>query len=369
MKIALVMPGFSASEIDWCIPALLNNVRLLAQRHNVHVYTLRYPHHHTPYQVYGANVYPFGAAQRDGYHRLRLIWQVQKAIWQEHQHSPFGAIHGFWADEPGVIAVRVGQKLGIPAVVSVMGGELARLPEIGYGHQLSGFMRQMVRYSLHRATWITVGSEGLQTQLKSTHSGKLHLVPLGVDTTLFYPQEHQTDTHFLRLISVGSLIPIKHHALLIEAIALVYPQAPNIHLKIVGEGPLAPQLQALIASYGLTAVVELTGAVSHDHLPNLYRVADVHVLPSYYESQSLVSLEAGACGCLPIGTKVGLLPELVGKMGLAIESTPQALAEVILHLYENPELRRVWAKQVQEKIMAKYGLVRQIHAWEGLYVV
>ena len=64
MKIGLVVPGFSADEQDWCIPALLDYVRVLAQQAEVHVFTLRWPERGGTYSVYGATVRP--VLQRGG---------------------------------------------------------------------------------------------------------------------------------------------------------------------------------------------------------------------------------------------------------------------------------------------------------------
>jgi len=64
--IAIITPGFSASEQDWCIPALLDLVRKLSESCQVHVFTLRYPHFTGHYSIYGANVTAFGGAERSG---------------------------------------------------------------------------------------------------------------------------------------------------------------------------------------------------------------------------------------------------------------------------------------------------------------
>ncbi|MBC8075600.1 MAG: hypothetical protein H7Y32_05945, partial [Chloroflexales bacterium] len=60
MRIALIVPGFSADERDWCIPALLNLARALARGHTVQVFALRYPHRQGPYQVHNVPVYALG---------------------------------------------------------------------------------------------------------------------------------------------------------------------------------------------------------------------------------------------------------------------------------------------------------------------
>ncbi len=136
MRIGLITPGFSADENDWCIPALLDLVRELSSRHDVYVLTLRYPHERRRYQVYGATVHALGGATAAGFRRLPLMTRAIAALGRAHRQAPFEVLHGLWADEPGFLAVRAGRLLGVPAVVSLLGGEMVAFPEIGYGGQL-----------------------------------------------------------------------------------------------------------------------------------------------------------------------------------------------------------------------------------------
>jgi hypothetical protein len=182
MRIALVTPGFSATENDWCIPVLLNLVRELARHHEVHVFTLRYPHHRLTYRVGGATVHAFGGAEIGGFGRLRLLGRALLALRRQHQATPFDVVHGFWSDEPGFLAVTSGRVLRIPSLVSVMGGELVSLPDIDYGGQTSGLNPLLTRFALRGAARVTVGSQYLQAIARQKlNSERLTLLPLGVE--------------------------------------------------------------------------------------------------------------------------------------------------------------------------------------------
>ena len=137
MRLALITPGFSADETDWCIPALLDLVRELSRRHDVHVFTLRYPHRRSRYQVHDAAVTSLGHGTSGGLRRVPLLQHALAAILAEHRQRPFDLLHGLWADEPGFLAVAAGALLRRPAIVSLLGGELVGFPDIGYGGQLS----------------------------------------------------------------------------------------------------------------------------------------------------------------------------------------------------------------------------------------
>jgi len=64
MKIGLVLPGFSANEKDWCIPALLDYVRVLARANSVHVFALEYPYRRDDYDVFGATIHSLNGGNR-----------------------------------------------------------------------------------------------------------------------------------------------------------------------------------------------------------------------------------------------------------------------------------------------------------------
>lgn len=370
MRIGLIVPGFSASEDDWCIPALLNSVEILTQDHDVHVFTLRYPHHTEPYQVYGATVHPLNGQQRRGWTRLRLVGQCLQAIQRENRQQPFDILHGLWAEEPGLIAVLAGWRHNIPAVVSVMGGELVGLPEIGYGYQLSRFMRWLIDYTLKSADSITVGSDLLAGRVPSIYQTKTHRIPLGVDTRLFKASSPPFSklpnfTGQYNLIHAGSLIPIKNQRLLLESVALASQEIDGLQLHILGAGVLESELKTLAQKLGLDVVWH--GQVEHHDLPLYYQRADLALLTSFFESQSMVALEAGACGIVTLGTEVGLLPELIDDQYLCQPTETNQLAQQIISFLTDMDLRTQLAGHVQQKINENYLLPHQIEHWLNLY--
>src|SRR5262249_44520578 len=86
-------------------------------------------------------------------------------------------------------------------------------------------------------------------------------------------------------------------------------------LLIAGDGPLRPELEARIAELGLDRSVKLLGRISDDDLVELYRAADIGIVPTLeQEGFGLVVLEAAACGAASIVTDVGGLPEAVAGL-------------------------------------------------------
>jgi glycosyltransferase involved in cell wall biosynthesis len=368
MKIGLVVPGFSASESDWCIPALLNLVRELAPQCDLHVYSLRYPARAEVYSVYGATVHAFGGGKAAGARRAPLLAAVLAAIAREARRAPFDLFHALWADEAGFVAVTAGRLLDTPVVVSLMGGELVGMPGIGYGHQLSRAGRWMIKRALRGADSITVGSTFLyHLAIPHVARERLEVMPLGVDTSLFKPSSRGRPSGSQAILHVASLSPVKNHDLLMRAFALVAAELPDAHLHLVGEGPLRRPLARLANALDIPERITFHGAISHDCLPHYYHTADLCVLPSLYESQGMVTLEAAASARATVGTPVGLLPELVPAECLALLGDRSEFASRIIDLLENPGQRQRIAGDVADKVEQKYTLGHTARRMMGLY--
>lgn len=386
MRIALLTPGFSADERDWCIPALLDLVRELAREHDVQVFTLRYPHRRDRYQVHGATVHALGGATAGGLHRLPLLARALAAVGREQRRAPFNVLHGLWADEPGFLAVLAGRLLGAPSVVSLLGGELVGFADIGYGGQLSRANRWLTRAARRGADRVTVGSRYLG-RIAGQHGvpdGKLVLMPLGVDTKTFrvsfaaetpcaaisesLPQPNPKGlAGHPALLHVAALSPVKDQATLLRATALVSSRLPDVHLHIVGGGPLRPALAALAQALGLADRVTFHGAVAHQRLATFYRSADLLVQSSRYESQGLVVLEAAACGCPCVGTAVGLLPELLPPLCLAEPGDAAGLAAAIAVALQSPARQTGLGRMAQRQVQARFSLDRTLPTLLNLY--
>jgi glycosyltransferase involved in cell wall biosynthesis len=375
VRIGLITPGFSADESDWCIPALLDLVRELSSRHDVYVLTLRYPHQRRTYQVFGATVHSLGGATAGGLHRLPLLTRGLAAMRQAHRQAPFDVLHGLWADEPGFLAVSAGRLLGVPAVVSLLGGELVALPEIGYGGQLSRSNRWLTGQALRRAQVVTTGSELLrEIATPYVSHGRLAVRPLGVDTHLFCPAQPDIVPEDVldlagqfKLLHVASLVPIKDQVTLLRSMALVAKQHPGVHLHVLGDGPLRASLNTEARALNVSEHVTFHGDVPHERLPNFYRAADLFVLSSRYESQSLVVLEAAACGCPAVGTAVGILPELLPPEHLAPVGDSPALAAAVGRLLEQPPLLADAGIVACRLANSRYSLSQTAPDFEALY--
>ncbi|WP_243063981.1 glycosyltransferase [Humibacter sp. RRB41] len=154
---------------------------------------------------------------------------------------------------------------------------------------------------------------------------ELHGHPIDQDTEKvvvpgWVPRLEEHDGRWF--VTVGRLSPEKNHARLIRAFAAVHARHPDVHLLIVGTGPLRAQLQTQIDELRLGDDITLTGAYQNPFA--IMAAADCFVLSSVYEGQPMVLLEAAVCG-LPI-------------VSTAFVSVHDALPNDTIHAVEQSDL-------------------------------
>jgi glycosyltransferase involved in cell wall biosynthesis len=339
MKLALIVPGFSSSEQDWCIPAHTDIARALAAHHEVHVFTMRYPHRTDNYQLGNILVHSFNGVNSRGLTSARLWGRVINSIRSEHARGRFDILHAIFGSESGSVAVLAGKLLRVPSVVWLVNGELVGLPEINYGADLIPRQRQMNRLILDHADAILCGCDALTRVVRlRSPSQRVETLPLGVNTQRFHLDSSVTRTDDgPHLLNVGSLVPVKDQAALISAFQIVLKSYPNARLTIAGVGPLKNALCEQIERLGISARVSLVGAVPHDAMAPLYRSAHLYVQSSLHEGQGMALLEAAACGCALAGTNVGALADLATQSAAvpAPVHSPGALAHAMQAAFDD----------------------------------
>ena len=112
----------------------------------------------------------------------------------------------------------------------------------------------------------------------------------------------------------------------------------GVPLKVAGEGPAAEELARL--AQRTPAPVELLGRVERDRMPVLLAGAGALLMPSrYHEFSPFAALEAMAAGVPVLAARMGGLPELVGPERCVAPNDPEALAERLRRLWDDPDLR------------------------------
>lgn len=250
--------------------------------------------------------------------------------------------HYFYPD--GVAAALLASWFEKPFVVTARGSDLNLIAD----YRLP---RRMVRWSADRAFATICVSRALSLKLKEIGApvDRIHVVRNGVDSERFRPEPKQQARAHLGLddgpwiLSVGNLLEVKRHDMVIEALLVLRRQLPTVRLACVGHGPGLEGLRALARSSGLEHVVLFAGAVAQEHLRWWYSAADVLALASSREGWPNVLLECMACGTPVVANAVGGVPEMLTDPEVATlvtDMTADTLAAAIGQmLWQVPDRR------------------------------
>lgn len=110
--------------------------------------------------------------------------------------------------------------------------------------------------------------------------------------------------------------------ILLRAFAIVKDKFPKLQLYIAGYGEEQDHLEQLVSSLNLNSRVRFLGTIPLKELYAYMKGAKAHICPSRTEGGGNVNIEASACGCIPIGSRVGGIPEYIldKKTGFLFES-------------------------------------------------
>ncbi len=213
--------------------------------------------------------------------------------------------------------------------------------------------------------------------------GRITVALPGVDLATFRPgpmatarQQYGLQDDDIVLLFVGRLQPLKAPDVLVAAAAELVARHPEWRLRlkvIINGGPSgsgierAEELPKLIADLGLQDVVRLMDPIPRDRLPELYRAADVVVVPSYSESFGLVAVEAQACGTPVVASRVGGLTTAVGDGGVLVAGhDPRDFASALESLIVEPG-RREWMSVAARRHAEQFSWGRTAEATQEAY--
>jgi len=227
---------------------------------------------------------------------------------------------------------------------------------------------------------VMVGTAAERNQLAASlgpAAAPIHLVPLGVDLERFKPRtaealttEAKRQPHPL-ILYVGRFDPMKGVDTAVSALARLDPQTEPEMLLVGGDGQdsmARKRLDGLVRQLQLQHRVRFAGGVDYQRIPEIYREADILVVPSFYESFGLVVLEALASGIPVAATPTGVAAEIIvpgvnGYFGKAGDSRSMAwaLAETLtLARTRDPQTIRKTAKlhdwsRVADSVVSVYS--------------
>ena len=249
------------------------------------------------------------------------------------------------------------------------------------GFNKSPRLRLLFRFINHRFDCVVAPARPILANLGAGESLRLQRmvwIPNGVDSDRFAPATAEGRGAIRRSLGlaadaivfgcVASLTPVKRHADLVDAFALLHRELPDAVLLLVGDGPLRAEIEAQVERLGLAGAVQLVG--DRSNVEGLLPALDVAVLASSTEGMSNAILEAMACGLPVIATAVGGNLHLVRDRDsgrLVPPGAPPALAEAMRELAEAPTLRAAMGQSARTRIEREFSLDGMAHSFDRLY--
>jgi glycosyltransferase involved in cell wall biosynthesis len=165
------------------------------------------------------------------------------------------------------------------------------------------------------------------------------LIDLHTWRNLFRASPAVPDPRTFTVLSVCRFYPRKRLEVLLRSTALLRDRIPQLELRIVGNGPEYAKLRQISSELRLESTVRWLGDVDMKMLAAEYGRSNVFCLPSVQEGFGIVFLEAMAAGKPIVAARAAAVPEVV-RDGILVEpENPEALAEALLTLYREPDLR------------------------------
>lgn len=152
-------------------------------------------------------------------------------------------------------------------------------------------------------------------------------------------------------VFLGRLVSDKGADQAINAISILIDErliaTDTIQLTIIGDGPERKNLIKLVNTLNLTNVVEFSGALRYEELVNCLNMHQYILVPSSWEEPyGNVVLEGMACGCIPVASDGGGLPEAVGKTGYIFKRNDlTAMIKVLKNALSKPQQTEAFIQQ------------------------
>ena len=220
-------------------------------------------------------------------------------------------------------------------------------------------------------------------ELYGADPARVDVVHPGVDLDVFSPHPTTRDRGSVRveagigheefvLLFVGRIQPLKAPDLLIRALASLRTDRPDLPVRAVvcggpsGSGLDRPTaLEDLARDLGVLDKVSFLTPTSREHLADLFRAADLTVVPSYSESFGLVAVESQACGTPVVAANVGGLRTAVADQvsGVLVEGhNPDDYARVMARLADD----RIRLRELSHGAVAHASTFGWQHTTAGL---
>lgn len=297
-------------------------------------------------------------------------------IWRALKAQPFDIIHIQEPGSLGIVTLIISKILHIPTVGAqhTMPEQLATFfgPFYRFGLQFAKFWDQSI-YKYYDA--IMTPTETMANYLKSIGiTVPITAVSNGIEINKYIPAKPDPKANVpytlpKNKMCIGYLGRIDTDKHLDIAVRAMKYTDPAVHLVIAGFGKEEVALVALAMKLRVSHKITFIGSLNEPQIIELYRRLQCFIIPSPVESQSIVTLQAAACGLPVIAADAGALPELVhdGVNGYLVKTDDvQGFARKMNDVAQNASLRKKFGAE-SRKIALTHDKPLVLHKLEKVY--
>jgi glycosyltransferase involved in cell wall biosynthesis len=283
------------------------------------------------------------------------------------RESNYDLAHAFFGFPTAYLCYRSAKKL--PYIISLRGsdvpGQHARLK---LDYKILGPL--LFKPIWRNAALLVACSEGLkQRALQFLSDVSIDVISNGIDLDRFNPEEDSKSSEVLRLLTVGRLSITKRIDILIDTIRILHNDGYNVCFTIIGGGKLEKKLKQIVSEANLSDIVEITGRIDAEKMPQVYRQNDIFISASMQEGMSNAMLEAMASGLPIITTRCEGVEELIKDNGFIAENAQaEKIAEAVKKLAVDRELCKKMSAAARKQA-EKFGWDKVAQEYIELYKI
>jgi glycosyltransferase involved in cell wall biosynthesis len=271
-------------------------------------------------------------------------------------------IHAHFANHPAAAAYIIHKLTSIPYSFTAHGADL----------QVDQHM--LTKKVQEAATVITISNYNKEFIIHRTDEKfreKIRVIHCGIDIGIFKPGQMKliakdSDEPF-KFLCIGTMYEVKGHTYLIDACRILKEQGINFECHLIGDGPDRQALQEQVSESGLENYVRFYGLLTHQEIANHLQSVNALVVPSIPTSNGrregipVVLMEAMASGKPVVASGISGIPELVEDQisGLLVPPRqPQAIADALIRLYRDQQLRNRLGQSGRLKVEREFDLFK-----------
>ncbi|MCK4731435.1 MAG: glycosyltransferase family 4 protein, partial [Methanophagales archaeon] len=237
------------------------------------------------------------------------------------------------------------------------------------------------RFALKRGDLIVIDADHIRKPLLAlgANAESIQLICFGTDVQKFSPEaRNETIRERLKLSDAPTVVSTKGMKTiydvesLIRAVPMVLKQVPDAQFVIANRGPQESYLKELAKSLDICDHARFVGVIPNSELPHYIASMDMYVSTSLSDAGLAASTaEAMACGLPVIITDFGDNRKWVedGVNGFIVPlKDPKALAEKIIYLLENKDIRKEFGMRNREIIEERNNYYREMEKMENIYI-